>query len=461
MTIGFGVWTFVIYIAVVILWNTAFKRSITEAMAIGFVVAIICNVINGADPVAVTMDSLWGGFNSTVLLGIMLFTVMSAIVNATGIIGRLIMILNALLGKLRGGPAYVSALASALFGLIAGSGTGNASAVGSITIPWMKQTGWPSGMAATMNAGNAGLGIALPPSTPLLLMLGFPVVASSVGMDDVYFPLICGGTWTLVYRFILIRYYVSKYKVPALAHDQVLPLREAMQRGKTSLTMFLGCIIPIMITAGPLNEILSSLPSFGKKATGAINIILWVPILIIIICLIEGHKYLPRTWDGWKSILLHTRKISSTVGGMSFFSLAGSEALSSAGFGEDVAVFLESLHMPTVATVIVIGIAVALAAGPLNGSATTIAFGSIAYAAMVEVGISPVNAVVAYLIFASTEGASPPSSAPIFISCSIAEEDDVRVTFMPLVFHYVIPVVTIGILVAFGILPIVGGRFAL
>ena len=68
-----------------------------------------------------------------------------------------------------------------------------------------------------------------------------------------------------------------------------------------------------------------------------------------------------------------------------------------------------------------------------------------------------IGTVLGILIFASTEGASPPSSAPIFISCSIAEEDDVRVTFKPLVFHYVIPIVLIGILIALGILPIVGG----
>ena len=137
--------------------------------------------------------------------------------------------------------------------------------------------------------------------------------------------------------------------------------------------------------------------------------------------------------------------------------LAGSEALTAAGFGEDVQVLLENLTLPSVAMVLVVGILVALAAGPLNGSAAIIALGSIAYAAMVNVGVEPVRAVVATLIFASTEGASPPSSAAIFISCSIAEEDDVRVTFKPLVFHYVIPITCVGMLVALGVLPIVGG----
>ena len=454
--VGIGILTFVVYIGFIVLWSTLVKRSIAEAMAIGLLVAC---AFNGHDFLPVLRDSLISALSSNVMLAIMLFTFMSAIITATGIIGRLVDILNSLLGRIRGGPAYVSACASALFGLVAGSGTGNAAAVGSITIPWLKQTGWPSGAAATMNAGNAGLGIALPPSTPMLLMVGLPVVAQSIhGVGDVYLPLICGGLWTLVYRFVLIRYYVRRYQIPALPNDQIHPLGEAMRTGGSSLTMFLGCIIPILLTTGPLAGWLEAKESFGPGAVSSMTVIVWVPILITIICLIEGRRYLPKTVNEWKKMLLKTRKTCSTVGGMSFFALAGSEALTAAGFGADVQILLEHLGLPKIAMVLVVGLLIGLTAGPLNGSATIVALGSIAYMALVNVGIAPINAVVAILIFASTEGASPPSSAPIFISCSIAEENDVRVTFKPLVFHYVIPIIFIGVLVALGALPIAGGN---
>ena len=39
MEIGIGVWAFVVYLAVVIVWNAVIKRSITEAMLLGFLVA--------------------------------------------------------------------------------------------------------------------------------------------------------------------------------------------------------------------------------------------------------------------------------------------------------------------------------------------------------------------------------------------------------------------------------------
>ena len=48
----------------------------------------------------------------------------------------------------------------------------------------------------------------------MFLMLGLPAVAGVVEAGDLYFALLCGGLWTLVYRLILVRYYVHKYQIP-------------------------------------------------------------------------------------------------------------------------------------------------------------------------------------------------------------------------------------------------------
>ena len=140
MDIGIGVWAFVVYIAFVILWNVVVKRSIAEAMAIGLVIASAFSGFSAMPSVIVS--SLVKAMQSDVMLAIMLFMFMSTVMAKTGIIGRLVNILNSLLGRIRGGPAYVSACASALFGMVSGSGAGNSATVGSITVPWMVQSGW-------------------------------------------------------------------------------------------------------------------------------------------------------------------------------------------------------------------------------------------------------------------------------------------------------------------------------
>ena len=455
MELGIGIVAFVVYIVFVIVWYLGLKRSIAEAMLLGL---IVCCAFNGIGNIPTTfVSSLQSAMTEDVMAAIMLFTMMASIMTQTGIITRLVNILNSILGQLRGGPAYVSACASALFGMVSGASSANAATVGSITIPWMEESGWSKEVAATMNTGNAGLGICIPPSSSMFLMLGLPAVAGVVSAGDLYFALLCGGLWTLVYRLILVRYYVFKYKIPPISRDKIAGLGASLKTGGSSLAMFLGIIIPLLVITGPVATLLEGLASFGEDGVGAMNIIIWVPVLIMVICLIEGRKMLPKTLEGWTKMLLSTAKQCCNCGAVSLFAMACSNALNQTSFGDDMTTILSALSLPKFVMILIIGYVIALAAGPMNATSTTVSLGPVAYSAMVSVGVPPVTAIVAYLIFASTEGASPPMSSPIFVSSSIAGLDDVSVMFKPLIFHYCIPVVFVGVLVAMGILPIIGG----
>lgn len=455
MELGIGIVAFVVYIVFVIVWYLGLKRSIAEAMLLGL---IVCCAFNGIGNIPTTfVSSLQSAMTEDVMAAIMLFTMMASIMTQTGIITRLVNILNSILGRLRGGPAYVSACASALFGMVSGASSANAATVGSITIPWMEESGWSKEVAATMNTGNAGLGICIPPSSSMFLMLGLPAVAGVVSAGDLYFALLCGGLWTLVYRLILVRYYVFKYKIPPISRDKIAGLGASLKTGGSSLAMFLGIIIPLLVITGPVATLLEGIASFGEDGVGAMNIIIWVPVLIMVICLIEGRKMLPKTLEGWTKMLLSTAKQCCNCGAVSLFAMACSNALNQTSFGDDMTTILSALSLPKFVMILIIGYVIALAAGPMNATSTTVSLGPVAYSAMVSVGVPPVTAIVAYLIFASTEGASPPMSSLIFVSSSIAGLDDVSVMFKPLIFHYCIPVVFVGVLVAMGILPIIGG----
>ena len=455
MNLGIGIFAFLAFIAFVILWYLALKRSIAEAMLLGLLVC--CAFIGVGNIPATFATSLKDAMTEDVMAAIMLFTIMVSIMTQTGIITRLVNILNAVLGRLRGGPAYVSACASALFGMVSGASSANSATVGSITIPWMRESGCSKEVAATMNTGNAGLGICIPPSSSMFLMLGLPAVAGVVEAGDLYFALLCGGLWTLLYRLILVRYYVHKYHIPPIDRSKISPFGQAIRQGGSSLFMFLGIIIPLVVITGPIATLLEGISSFGEDGVDAMNIIIWVPVLIMLICLIEGRKMLPKTFEGWKKLLLSTAKQCCNCGAVSLFAMASSNALNQTGFGEDMTTILSALTLPKFVLILIIGCVIALAAGPMNATSTTVSLGPVAYSAMVSVGVPPVTAIVAYLIFASTEGASPPMSSPIFVSSSIAGLDDVSVMFKPLILHYCISLVFVGVLVAMGFLPIVGG----
>jgi TRAP transporter 4TM/12TM fusion protein len=68
-----------------------------------------------------------------------------------------------LAGRLKGGAAKVSVLASALFGSISGSASANVASTGAFTIPTMKRLGYPRSLAAAVEAVASSGGQIMPP----------------------------------------------------------------------------------------------------------------------------------------------------------------------------------------------------------------------------------------------------------------------------------------------------------
>ncbi|HEU4440957.1 MAG TPA: TRAP transporter fused permease subunit [Burkholderiales bacterium] len=70
---------------------------------------------------------------------------------------------RAWMGRYRGGSAKVAVVGSSLFGMISGSAVANVSAVGVITIPMMKRSGFPAQVAAAIEAVGSTGGQLMPP----------------------------------------------------------------------------------------------------------------------------------------------------------------------------------------------------------------------------------------------------------------------------------------------------------
>src|SRR5512139_217865 len=81
----------------------------------------------------------------------------------------LIDLLTTLMGRVHGGPAQVGVLSSTIFGGVSGSAVADASAIGSLLIPWQKRLGYPPAFSAATLAAAATIDILIPPSIPMIL----------------------------------------------------------------------------------------------------------------------------------------------------------------------------------------------------------------------------------------------------------------------------------------------------
>ena len=98
-------------------------------------------------PTVVVAQRMYSAMDSIPLLAIPFFILAGNLMSGS-ITQKILNTANALFGSVKGSLGVVTVAASALFSAISGSGVATASAIGGITIPGMKEEGYPSDFAA-------------------------------------------------------------------------------------------------------------------------------------------------------------------------------------------------------------------------------------------------------------------------------------------------------------------------
>ncbi|MEU7486929.1 TRAP transporter large permease subunit [Streptomyces sp. NPDC042319] len=443
-----AVWALGCYVVAIIVWNAVLKRNIGEALIVGF---LVTGLFAGGDIGHV----MWSGFaeamQEEVTFAALAFVFMSYLLARTPVLDQLLGILNSLLGRLRGGPVYTSTLAAGIFGAIAHVGAAVTAAVGSVTIPWMKRSKVSGELAATVAAGGAGMGVTFPFSSTMFILMGTAGVASMATTDDIVLPLFLGGLWCLGYRMVAAFIMVRRHKIQPMDRADLMPLRRSLSAGWTSLFLFAAIVVPLLLTKGPSGAALSD--RVGTTMSDAISLITWIPILLIATVLILGRRHLPRSGREWWQVLGGAAPQFGVIGVTIVAAFSASNVLGELGLPQQLTDLLAGVDAPLWAMALIVGVLVVGVAIPLTASATMAAIGPVAVSSLVGAGVPPATACVAVLIFASTEGASPPSGAPIYVASGIAGIDPSR-TFLPLAAYYCVPILLIGAAVATGVLPV-------
>ncbi|TDD53775.1 TRAP transporter large permease subunit [Nonomuraea terrae] len=444
---GVAVWALIAYIAIIVIWNGVLKRNIGEAMLIGF--AGVC-LFGGTGFFELAWAGIADALAEEVVFAALAFVFMGYLLTRLGLIQQQVTVLNSIFGRLRGGAGYVSTSAAALLGGPAGSGSGIAASVGSVTIPWMTRSNWRPDLAASLVAGNAGLGISIPPSSSMFLLLGSAAVAPVLTADQLFVPALVGGLWTVAYRFLVVFLWVRRHKIAATDASDLVPLRVALREGWTSLLVYAGILVPVLMT---LDFGVALMESRVGEAAGDVSIVVWIPVLTVLATFAVAWKRLPRTARGWSELLGDMAPRYAVIGATLFFAFAAAASLGELGLVDQLTAIMNGLDAPAFVIATLVGLLLVVIAAPLTGTATIAAVGGVAFSALTAAGMAPAAAATAIMIFASTEGASPPGAAPIYIASGIAQVDPAR-TFGRLILWFVIPTLVIGVLVATGVLPI-------
>lgn len=120
--------------------------------------------------VGLVVDQTMNGlYNSYLLIAVPLFIFVANVMNASGVIGRLLSFGTAMVGHLPGGLAQVNVVSNLIFSGMSGSAVADASGPGLMVTRMMAEGGrYPRGFAAATSVAAATLGPLMPPSIPMI-----------------------------------------------------------------------------------------------------------------------------------------------------------------------------------------------------------------------------------------------------------------------------------------------------
>ncbi len=126
-------------------------------------------IASGQDVGLVVDQTMNGLYNNYLLLAVPLFIFVANIMNASGVLERLLAFAQGAVGRFRGGLAHVNIVTNLVFSGMSGSAVADAAGPGLIVARMMTKGGrYPAGFAAATSAAAATLGPLVPPSIPMI-----------------------------------------------------------------------------------------------------------------------------------------------------------------------------------------------------------------------------------------------------------------------------------------------------
>lgn len=205
---------------------------------------------------------LFGGVDSYGLIAIPLFVLIGEIMNGGGITRRLIDMAMAVVGRMRGGLAYVNLIANMLVSSILGSATAQVAIMAQILVPEMVKKGYDKTFSAGLTAYAGMLGPIIPPS---IMFVVYSVLAQ-VSVSDMLIAGIVPGV-LLTVLFCLCVYIMGFF------YDY--PRGESMtwrQRADIVLNAIPTLLIPIVIVGSILTGLANATESAAVGALAALLI---------------------------------------------------------------------------------------------------------------------------------------------------------------------------------------------
>ncbi|RJQ67651.1 MAG: TRAP transporter permease [Desulfobacteraceae bacterium] len=346
---------------------------------------------------------------------IFLFVLFGAFVDASGAGKFFVDFARCLAGRLRGGPAKVSIISSAMIGTASGSSVANVVVDGVFNIPLMKATGFRGTIAAAVEAMNSSGGQIVPP----VMGAGAFLMAEILNMpySQVCLAAVIPALLYFASAYWMIDLYSAGAGLRGLTRDEVPVFRKIMmEKGYLliPLIILLVCLMVLMLSA------------YRSALYGIIALILasWISkqdrmgIKAVAVTLSKGAR-------GSMEIIATCAAAGIIVG-----------VLTQTGLGQKFAmiIFTYSQGSLLLALIFTMCIAIILGMGMPTTAAYAISASVLAPALIREFNVIPIAAHLFIFYYACLSALTPPVALASFAAAAIAGEKPWPVGFQSMRF---------------------------
>ncbi|AQT68620.1 Neu5Ac permease [Anaerohalosphaera lusitana] len=339
------------------------------------------------------------GIDSFSLLAIPFFILSGLFMGHGGIARRLIDFANVLVGRFRGGLAFVNVLTCMLFGAISGSAAAAVSSVGGFMIPLMNKMGYDKDFNGSVTVTAATTGLLIPPSNVMIvysLATGGAVSIAAIFIAGILPGILVGLALITVSAVISIKHNYGK--------GETFALREGIIR-------FLKAIPALLLIIIVLGGILGGY--FTATEASAVAV-LYAFILSVVFYREVKLTDIPK-------ILLQAGVTTSVVFLLIGTSMAMSWVLAAERVPQDISAGLLGLSSNKFVILLMINL-ILLAVGTfMDMTPAILIFTPIFLPIAKGLGIEPVHFGIIMILNLCIGLCTPPVGTCLFLGCGIAE----------------------------------------
>ncbi|GBD49802.1 TRAP transporter large permease [Methylopila sp. Yamaguchi] len=351
----------------------------------------------GELPLMIVAQQMYQQTQSFPMLALPFFMLAGSLMLGGRLGGELLGFASKAMQRWRGGPLSTTVVASVVFGGVSGSAVANASALGSVLIPWQKRQGYPAPLCAANNATSAVIDILIPPSIPLILYS----LVSGTSISDLFTAGILPGLM-MAAGFVAVCWGIAKRRGYVSTEPRV-GFRELVRLGLLSSP---ALMMPVLILFGL---------RFGIATPTEIAVLAVVYALVL-----SAFLYRDLTWARFKDsmteagiatgVVMLVIMGSAIVGWMLTFDQVPQR------FGEWVSMTISN----PILILLAMNLLLLLVGMPLDLPPAILLLGPIFVPLAATIGLDPVQLGLIMVLNLGIGLYTPPIGTTLFISTSIA-----------------------------------------